>query len=258
MDRLTVISTSENVDRFGAEVAISPAREYSYLIYKDNLGTWRGITEGSRFRPLHLSELSRRLSSRGWNIGRHFFTQGGELWTGLKTSPEYIPSIGLLTSYPSKQISNSTDLGSTYTNIITNTEYEKILKEMNEKEINLYNTSTRGIDLVSGKQTIDVISYNSDTYTNMVSLVPLKNHIISEGISCKVDLGIVYTNSGTTLYHTTSFPAFGFQEDENWIEEVNEAVQVEYIGGIIRVMPLVSTVTECIISNCTVEYGRNN
>lgn len=265
-DRLFPITTIENLTGTDANLSLTPSEEYSVINYKTDEGNWRGIVEGTKFRPLHLSELSKKLESRGWNTGYKFFTHEDELWISQKFHPDYVPSLSSLRSGIPKQISWSSSLSSVYDEIKSDTNYAKILEEMNEKEINLYNTSTRGIDLVNGKQTIDVISINGDTYTNMLSLIPLKNHIISEGVSAKVDLMIAYTSSGNIFYHSTTFPAFTYLsndgnlilEEEKWIEEVNGKLQIEYIDGIIRVMPLIAEVTECIISNCTIEYGRDN
>lgn len=267
MSNLFPITTQDKLEGTEATISITPSKDYPAINYKTGDGNWKGVIEGTKFRPIHLSELSRKLKSRGWNIGHRSFLVDGELWDGLEVIPEYLPSKALLSSGLSKRVSWGTDLRLVYNEIKSESKYEKILEEMTGQEINLFSTSTRGIDLVSGKQTIDVVSINGDSYTNMISLVPLKEHIISEGISAKVDLMIAYVSSGSPLYHYTTFQAFSYEKGKNgevglveepWIEDVGEDVRVEYVNGILRVLPLTSKITECIISNCTVEYGRNN
>lgn len=253
-NELNIISTEEV-----GNLCILPNRQYSSLIIKGEDGDWTEVKEGSCFRPIHLSELSRALQERGWNYGLlPFESLSGELMIGLDLPTQIIPDMRELSGKEKAKVSSSTEIN--INNIKEDEEYAKILKEMEEKEINLYATSTSEIDLVSGTQTLDLVAYNSDTYTNAISLVPLKFNMLGEKVSAKVEMSISYTYSGVSYSYSTTFPAFSYisgkLEENLWIEEVGKEVQIEYVSGIIRVVPISSNVTECIISQCIIEYGR--
>lgn len=253
-NELSIISTDEV-----GNLCILPNRQYSSLRVKTEDGDWTEVKEGSCFRPIHLSELSRALQERGWNYGLlPFESPTGELMIGLDIPTQIIPDEGELSGKDKAKISSSTVIN--INNIRENEEYAKILKEMEEKEINLYETSTSEIDLVSGTQTLDLVAYNGDTYTNAISLVPLKFNILGEKVSAKVEISISYTYSGVSYSYSTTFPAFSYTsgklEENLWIEEVGKEVQIEYISGVIRAVPISSSVTECVISQCIIEYGR--
>lgn len=277
MSKLGIISTEENIVP-GSNLCISSDREYSGLLVKEN-EEWVDVKESQRSisRPLHASELNKALVERGFNYGFIPFamTDASSLYIGYENSNVVIPPLSLLQGLTGgmkrMKISSETEEEISQTKVAvkrikSDEVYSKILEEMDEKEINLFTASTSSVDLVSGIRTIDLLTVGDDSYTNMVSLIPLKSAIIGEGINAKVDLSILYTvasgGSGVTYSYSTYFPAFAYTstrvEEENWIEEVRNLVQIEYINGIIRVLPLSSNVTECIISQCTVEYGRDN
>lgn len=67
--------------------------------------------------------------------------------------------------------------------------------------------------------------------------------------------------------YKTTFSAFNYRyqendgglvlESEDWIKVIgDDEIQVEFIEGILKALPLSNDVSECIISNCTVIYGK--
>lgn len=154
-----------------------------------------------------------------------------------------------------------------------------LYNNMNSSEIYLYSTSKNVVDILNNSITIDVIPYNSDIYTNTLDLVGLMNYYISPEISAKIDLGIQYSKSETRyekdqnnelitvteekLYSketTFSINLSNNQEGKlissDYIEEIGTDIVIEYINNIIRVIPKTVNIDECIISNCTVTYGK--
>ena len=90
-------------------------------------------------------------------------------------------------------------------------------------------------------------------------------------ISARLDISIKYsklnderTEASINNYFTT-FKAFEYDVNrnlimENTIEIINDntgdLVKIEYFNGIIRLFPLSPRITECIINDCTVIYGK--
>ena len=59
----------------------------------------------------------------------------------------------------------------------------------------------------------------------------------------------------------TTFSGFNLLNNEitnntPYVENINSDVVIEYVGNIIRVVPTSLNVNECIISNCTITYGK--
>lgn len=158
-------------------------------------------------------------------------------------------------------------------------EIYNLYNNMNSSEIYLYSTSKNVVDILNNSITIDVIPYNSDIYTNTLNLVSLINYHISPKISAKIDLGIQYSKSEvryekgqgdklvaiteeklyskeTTFSANSSYNQKGELISEDYIEEVGTDIIIEYIDNIIRVIPKSANIDECIISNCTVTYGK--
>lgn len=264
-DKLTIITTKEILESVNSnsDISIVPLREFSALNYKDGGGNWKRVTEGSRFRPIHLSELEQRLKKRGYNIGyRSFVDDKGGLRIDLNLESEYLskPSTSSSPASTDNTLENALRIVEDFKEV---SKYKEVLDNMDEREISLFDTSSQVVDIMSGVRTIDLINSNSDSYTNIISLVPLKRYNITEGVSCKVNLGIQYTSDGEIKYYSTIFSAFDYiekdgnlvLESDNWMENVNDEVQIECINGILKALPISNNVTECIISNCTISYG---
>lgn len=261
-EKLTIISTSAvNND---SDVSIAPLRDSSALNYKETNSSgntyWKRLEEKSRFRPLHISELDKKLKDRGYNLGLVSQYTG----TGLTMSLDPI--------IPEKSINITMDDSKEFAEEVLKyyienyPEDEQRLLQPDQKELDLFDSSTQVIDIMSGIQTLELINLNSDSYTNIVSLIPLKRYNMEEGVSAKVNVGVQYTINSNIKYYSTTFTAFDYEEVEgklslesdNWIESINDEVQVEYINGILKALPLSNDVSECIISNCTVSYGYLN
>lgn len=267
MNKLGIVSTKDNIPE-GSELYINALREYSSIYYLDDKKEWRRVREGTiTNRPIHFSELSKSMKERGFNIGGKSWSKGGDLYIQTSISSENSPvctiSDGLRVSHNSN--TDKTTVEKKLEEILAIPEYNKVLNEMDEREISLFSSIGSTIDIMTGVRTIDLITYNSDSYTNILSLVPLKRYIIQEGVSAKVDLGVQYVFEGDLRSHETTFCAFKYMEDNSgklvldspdWIETVEDNIQIEFVNGILKTLPLSNNVSECIISNCTVTYGR--
>lgn len=159
-------------------------------------------------------------------------------------------------------------------------EIYNLYNSMNNNEIYLYSTSKNVVDILNNSITIDVIPFNSDIYTNTVDLTELMNYSVSPGVSTKIDLGIQYSKYETRyvedpedkeklilvgnekLYSketTFSGPRYNKQRElisKDYIEEIGSDIVIECVNNIIRVVSKSTDIDECIISNCTITYGK--
>lgn len=159
-------------------------------------------------------------------------------------------------------------------------EIYNLYNSMNNNEIYLYSTSKNVVDILNNSITIDVIPFNSDIYTNTVDLTELMNYSVSPGVSTKIDLGIQYSKYETRyvedpedkeklilvgnekLYSketTFSGPRHNKQGElisKDYIEEIGSDIVIECVNNIIRVVSKSTDIDECIISNCTITYGK--
>lgn len=159
-------------------------------------------------------------------------------------------------------------------------EIYNLYNSMNNNEIYLYSTSKNMVDILNNSITIDVIPFNSDIYTNTVDLTELMNYSVSPGVSTKIDLGIQYSKYETRyvedsedkeklilvgnekLYSketTFSGPRYNKQGElisKDYIEEIGSDIVIECVNNIIRVVSKSTDIDECIISNCTITYGK--
>lgn len=159
-------------------------------------------------------------------------------------------------------------------------EIYNLYNSMNNNEIYLYSTSKNVVDILNNSITIDVIPFNSDIYTNTVDLTELMNYSVSPGVSTKIDLCIQYSKYETRyvedpedkeklilvgnekLYSketTFSGPRYNKQGElisKDYIEEIGSDIVIECVNNIIRVVYKSTDIDECIISNCTITYGK--
>lgn len=161
---------------------------------------------------------------------------------------------------------------------------KEIYDSMSNSEIYLYSRSKNTVDILNGSVTIDVIPYNSDVYTNIVDISVLTGYQVSPGISTRIDIGIQYSknipeetvdpDTGVVtkieyvekLYSKeTSFMGFKYVSTDDggiklvnnsYVENIGTDIVIEYTNNIIRVVPKSIDIDECIISNCTVTYGK--
>ena len=268
MDNMKLSIIQPNTTELGI-ISIANNEDYLNLMYNTESGQVN-ITEGNnnRFRPIHCSELENRLKSRDWNITERKyiskvvndpFTEDdfivrSKISSGVDAIDRINTSIETV-GFPviDKKIDETT---------ITDFEetYKDILNSMDANEVYLFNSSKSTYDLLTGSVVIDVIKYNSDTYTNTVNINELSKRNVHSSISCKVDLNVQYTKKYKVYNHSTSFEGFNYKSNtfsrKNFIEEIGSDVSIEYLEGIIRVIPVSDDILECIISSCTVTYGN--
>lgn len=159
-------------------------------------------------------------------------------------------------------------------------EIYNLYNSMNNNEIYLYSTSKNVVDILNNSITIDVIPFNSDIYTNTVDLTELMNYSVSPGVSTKIDLGIQYSKYETryvedpedkeklilvgneklyskeTIFSGPRYNKQGELISKDYIEEIGSDIVIECVNNIIRVVSKSTDIDECIISNCTITYGK--
>lgn len=241
---------------------------HSNLTYLSSKGEQIDITgEGSEFRPLRCSELFKKLSERDWNITcRKFIStaEGEDEMLKIKfgnTNSDPIAYINSSNSSSGYSASNPSGISEEEKELFR-TEYKEILDGMAKNEIYIYNSSKNIIDFVNNSVIINAIKYDSDIYTNTLSLNELLNNSSYPGISGKVDVTIQYSKDNFIVNHDVTFEAFKFSDDKltnnNFIEDINSEVIFEYTNNIIKVLPKSNDIDECIIRNCTITYGNLN
>lgn len=139
--------------------------------------------------------------------------------------------------------------------------FKELFGNMNAtEEVYFFNSSKNIVDILNSTVTFELIKANSDTYTDTLSLNELISYSSAPGISGKVDLTVLYSKGDNIYTHDFTFKAFSYNtsglENDNFIESINNDVQLEYINGVIKVAPIRNGVNECIINNCTITYGN--
>lgn len=245
---------------------------YNLAYETENNGQVSITNESSRVRPIRLSELSRKLEQRDWNITeRKYVSDSGNDNVTLKvkvtSSSGAIDTINSTSDKSSTgniigvTVSNPAGIEENLKNQFEN-DYNSILGSMTENEIYIYNSSRNTIDLINNSIIINAIKYDSDSYTNMLNLDDLVNRSAQTGISGKVDLTVQYSKGSKIINHDTTFEAFKFSnnslESTDFVEEIGSDVVIEYSNNTIRVIPTADDINECIIRNCTITYGNIN
>ena len=284
-DKLNIITSEEPRDN--NKLFIVDANESSILAYKKD-GDTIGLTEGSsRFRPIHCSELTERLKERGYNLmGTKFIRRidssslSSELCYDLSSSQSQIPVI--MTQFDNLtgnfKSDNGTFLrpllefsccGSDFPMSEIQNEYNLIFDDSNmntRNEVSFYSSSMSSINLIDDITEIDLIKHNSDSYTNILNISELIYYNAKPGLTGLLDMTVEYSKAGRIYVKDLSFQAFKYIPTEdsnipmldisNYITEINNDVQVEYINNTIRVNSMSSDIDECIISRCMVTYGN--
>jgi hypothetical protein len=145
--------------------------------------------ENSSVRPLHCSELDKKLKLRNWHkFDTKFITASGELYTRMysKIRPNSIIDV-INTDPESEDIEKYSDYAflssdRNFNDLVNSlldvnisedeieTLYEKIFGAMKEKEISFYSIQKEVIDILDGSVVFDLIKYGSAEYTDTVSL----------------------------------------------------------------------------------------
>ena len=143
--------------------------------------------------------------------------------------------------------------------------YSSILnkfKNMNNSNINLCSSSKFSIDILNSYVSVDLV--NPEKYIDTLSLNNLK-YKIQDKTSVKIDLEILYTLNSEIHSKNFSFNAFKKEKkddsndsiivSDDFIDDFDN-IRVEYIDGVIKVLPKNEKVSECIISSCILNYGN--
>lgn len=239
------------------------------------------LIEGSlKYRPLHCSELSRRLANRDWNKSETLFIQGDsnvddpilryKKYTTTRPTGE-IDEIDTLSDDLSLSFPLCGDLSSETKERITEA-YTSIFDDsmIAREEVCFMGSSKSVMRTSECQESIDIIK-GPDSYTSSLSLCELIEYSSYPKVSARVDMSVKYSKltndlSDASIYtYFTTFKAFEYDRDrnidlENMVEiisdDTEDLVRIEYLGGIIRLFPVSPRITECIINDCTVIYGK--
>lgn len=291
MKKIELITT-ESEDISISQV-ISQGSEKEYYLVGNNKAL---VCNDSNYRMARLSELSNKLKLRDWNVTNRRFAFEDQSEGNLQICIDnYSSGSGIVNEInedTKRIVIDKYELSdkeksefNNYLEYLKNNKNEylkeiyNLYSSMNSSEIYLYSTSKNVVDILNDSITIDIIPYNSDIYTNTVDLTSLINYSISPGVSTKIDLGIQYSKneiryeedpetkelvvineeklySKETTFAGPSFNQSGELVLKDYIEQVNSDVMIECIDNIIRVVSKSTNIDECIISNCTVTYGK--
>lgn len=291
MKKIELITT-ESEDISISQV-ISQGSEKEYYLVGNNKAL---VCNDSNYRMARLSELSNKLKLRDWNVTNRRFAFEDQSEGNLQICIDnYSSGSGIVNEInedTKRIVIDKYELSdkeksefNNYLEYLKNNKNEylkeiyNLYSSMNSSEIYLYSTSKNVVDILNDSITIDIIPYNSDIYTNTVDLTSLINYSISPGVSTKIDLGIQYSKNETryeedpetkelvvineeklyskeTTFAGPSFNQSGELVLKDYIDQVNSDVMIECIDNIIRVVSKSTNIDECIISNCTVTYGK--
>lgn len=245
------------------------------------------VGDGTDYRPIHCSELREFLKGRSWNneMFKFYYTSSTtdsetNTITTTKTFKLKFPNSntnyttsensvddGLPIITPAAESTGSPDI------IISRKDLENVSSpvigvfndiygdQKGESELMINRSTKSVIDVVEDSVTILAIdSENTSTYTNILNLNDLINRVNTPGISAKVDATFLYSINNIIGGGNVTFQAFSIN-DEGEVEKDNlvfdkETVIVEYVNGILRIFPLSEEVSECILSDVVITYGR--
>ena len=283
MNKLSIVSYDNN----SSDIVIknnSEDKSAPYLCQVERSGDGSIVREkklkynkDSIQKPVYKSELYQKLKAYRWLLGKNLFIDNDVVKVA---SDKYFPSNQIyslnrgavdgttLTISDEKRI--KTSLEQLFSNL-TDSDKENIENMIKTNEVYLLNNSKGSIDFLDMSNTCLLIDYDSDIYTNILDLKKLINKKpIKENTTLKVDLSIQYSKrneeidkfSGEIFTYNFDITFSGIEIKDgkviykNFINEQND-IRIEYLNGIIQLIPLSSDITECIISNCLVTYGNN-
>lgn len=277
IDKLRVVSPDST-----GNLRIVNNGENSYLVNGDTIVTER---TKSPDRPLHCSELDKKLKLRDWHkFDTKFIGTDGKLYSRIYSKIKPNDVIDVIETNPnSENIEEYSDYAYLCCDDIVlelpeTTEeegvlsldridllYEKIFGAMKEKEISFYSVPKRVINILDGSTVFDLIRYDSSEYTDTVSLGEVLHFTLAPVEYGRIDLGVQYSKSGDNASQVyscdTNFTAFSYVDGKLVVNElvgdINNEVGYEFLNGVIKVSPLNNEINECIISYCTITYGRN-
>lgn len=276
MKRLSIVTNSDNSG--DDNIFIIGSDKNARLAYKKDNNVIILSEGSSNTRAIHCSELHTKLEKRGWNLmGTKYIRNTGnvddfDVCYKTSLSSGEVDTIGYNDGF--SVCSTLTDENTTIIDAVTQEYINLFGDNMNTtEEVNFFNSSKNVVDFLDNTVRLDLIDYNSDVYTNVISLEDLAKYKCEDGIFGLVNLSIQYTkyNQDTedNQVHASdiSFNAFNYSKNptdnslqlnfEQLVEIINSEVAVECFEGMIRVYSIVSNIDECIITNCTITYGNN-
>lgn len=137
--------------------------------------------------------------------------------------------------------------------------------KIDEKSGSMVDYVSSKFDLSLQKDILTLDLVNEFEYRNTIDLSNLGSELKSEKNSMSlIELGVEITIGEKYYNETTTFEAFQFIDKRgtiifawnNFISD-RDLYTIEFIDGIVRVIPLSDAVDECIINHCVLVYGRN-
>lgn len=253
----------------------------AYIDSKNNVEIRVGIGKLNKDRSIYCSELLKKIKKSNWFLHKRLVIDGALDKFDIKLLPDeskfpqpiyYMIDSGLKDL---QQVNTSDDLdifefnniwGSIFNKINPElaTQWETQINNMLESnEIYLYNSSKGIINILESSKEVNLMENSSDIYTDTLDLRSIFfGETLNENIKNKVDLSIQYSILGDDKIYSTDvcFNGFSFKDSKlvsnDFIKKINEEVIIEYLNGIIRVIPNSDKVLECIINSCIVTYGN--
>lgn len=238
------------------------------------------LNTGSEIQVARLSNLAKLMIDLNWLCPEHLIVSGSDDRLARLTSPKLltggVPSrdnqfseitdIGLLDKTEEGLLSELVKFGA-----ITEKDKNDIMTRINKKSgVDLFDSSKVIVDLDKKMTSSVIISPSSEIYTDSVDLSRKLGSGISE--DCLIELNINFhqylsTDSQETRMTSfcTTFPAFRIGEDGKYSlqdrivdgDAFGRFVQIEFLSGLLRVIPKKELVKECIINGCTLHYGTS-
>lgn len=254
----------------------------SYIAFKESGVVIKvSVDNLSQNRAITCSELVERLKNKNWLLPKLIYVvekEGGDFDIVAKEL-----NISFYSPTPILKYEDEKSISTPET--ITNQEFdeawdnifgaiEDLNRDMvrntienmaNTGEIYLYSSSKELVDLLAGSRTVNLVDPKSDIYTNSIDTkVIIEGKIINSTstINSKIDLSIQYTMGNKNIIYTHDVIFSGFSVEggvlklPNIINRVGDDIVIEYIDGIIRVIPVSQNVNECIINSCSITYGN--
>ena len=289
------IITSEIPEQENELYISSENAEYSYLAYKNETGSIVGLLSdgNSTTRPIHCTELSHILNSCGTMTGGTVFiypiTRGTDIGT---VNPYYAPPVfGNNVEISDTPRLSPDEIYRPEVNSYTRSGVSNITLAIVNSSIRLCDSWTAGEETnfeenyinpvyedhigsgetqfgITGRYSTDLENYYSVTsfvdssdYTDTVDLSGYIKNLALPEITGKVDLGVSYSIGNEIFLSTKTFSAFeysalGYLSMPNYIINIDGNIRVEYIEGVIKLYPLNDTISEFIINDCILTYGK--
>ena len=211
-------------------------------LYSDSVEVGDGE---SSLRPLHATEINKKLKTRDWNVYPRKYIKDGELYLAREQAGSPILVVDSMT----KGVKQSHQVGEYTNEFITGflRSYKDIIDEMNKKgEIYIHDSSKRTIDLLKSSVLINVVREDSNLYTTTADL----GDIVVTGFDGKIDLSLRYTKGDGKIYNYSTVLVTSVDTSTG-----NSDVEVEYKGRVLSAFPKNKDVNECIINSLQVTYG---